>query len=63
MSTPTATAPSQQPDFQPDTASLDVTDASATGSQTLRLEIITDGNELTDAIGRSLTIAQSEGRV
>lgn len=56
-------APPQQPDFQPDTTDLQLSDATGGGSQNINLNISTDsGDELIDAIANALNKGQAEGR-
>ena len=52
-----------QPDFVQDTASLDFTDSTASGSGTNEIRFATDsGDELVDAIANALNKGQREGR-
>lgn len=52
-----------QRDFEPDTSSLELTDASDSGSQATTINFGTDsGDELIDAIASALNKAQREGR-
>lgn len=53
---------SQQQDFQEETSSLELTDSSASGSQTFSLSV-PDGDEIGQAIANWLSKAQDEGRV
>lgn len=52
------------PDFVPETTSLDVTEGSSTGTQTIRVELATEsGDELAVALGRSINNAKQTGRL
>ena len=56
-------APPKQPDFEPDTASLDLTESAAGGSQKIEVVFSTDsGDELTEAFANAIKKGQSEGR-
>ena len=51
------------PDFQQDTSTLDISDATAGGSETQTIRFATDsGDDLVDAIAAALNKANSEGR-
>ena len=51
----------QQPDFQPETSSLELSDSTEGGSQSINITV-PDGDEIGQAIANWLTKAQSEGR-
>lgn len=50
-----------QPDFQPETSSLELSDSTEGGSQSINITV-PDGDEIGQAIANWLTKAQSEGR-
>jgi hypothetical protein len=56
-------APPPQQSFQPETASLDLSEATLSGSDVLRVEFATDsGDQLMDAIAQSLNDGQKRGQ-
>ena len=62
VSTPSAPPPSQQqPDFQPETSSLEFTDTTNTGQTTFNLTV-PDGDEIGQALANWINKAQTEGR-
>ena len=62
VSTPSAPPPSQQqPDFQPETSSLEFTDTTDTGQTTFNLTV-PDGDEIGQALANWINKAQTEGR-
>jgi hypothetical protein len=56
-----STSSEQQPDFQPETSSLELSDSTEGGSQSINITV-PDGDEIGQAIANWLTKAQSEGR-
>ena len=62
VSAPTRQSPSQS-DFQADTATLDINEASSSGSQTNAITFSTDtGDALLDLLAEGLNKGQAEGR-
>ncbi len=57
-----SSATAEQQDFQPETTDLQLTDATASGTQTINITV-PEGDEIGMAIANWLTTAQQEGRV